>query len=47
MLYRRREIQEDIVILGLDPRLLSEPNIILQMEMLLQVRQFLHRHLNA
>jgi len=28
MLYRRREIQEDIVILGLDPRLLSEPNII-------------------
>jgi hypothetical protein len=28
MLYRRREIQEDIVILGLDPHLLSEPNII-------------------
>jgi ssDNA thymidine ADP-ribosyltransferase, DarT len=28
MLYRRREIQEDIVILGLDPQLLSEPNII-------------------
>ncbi len=28
MLYRRREIQENIVILGLDPRLLSEPNII-------------------
>jgi hypothetical protein len=28
MLYRRREIQEDIVILGLDPQLLSEPDII-------------------
>lgn len=28
MLYRRREIQEDIVILGLDPHLLSDPNII-------------------
>lgn len=28
MLYRRREIQEDIVILGLDPQLLSEPNIV-------------------
>lgn len=28
MLYRRREIQEDIVILGIDPQLLSEPNII-------------------
>jgi ssDNA thymidine ADP-ribosyltransferase, DarT len=28
MLYRRREIQEDIIILGLDPRLLSEPDII-------------------
>ena len=28
MLYRRREIQEDIVILGLDPQLLSETNII-------------------
>lgn len=28
MLSKRREIQEDIVILGLDPLLLSEPNIV-------------------
>jgi ssDNA thymidine ADP-ribosyltransferase, DarT len=28
MLYKRREIQEDIVILGLDPQLLCEPNIL-------------------
>lgn len=28
MLYSRREIQEDIVILGLDPRLLLEPSIV-------------------
>jgi hypothetical protein len=28
MLYKRREIQEDIVILGLDPQILSEPNVL-------------------
>jgi hypothetical protein len=28
MLYKRQEIQEDIVILGLDPRLLFEPDIL-------------------
>ncbi len=28
MLYKRREMQEDIIILGLDPQLLSETNII-------------------
>lgn len=28
MLYRRQEMQEDIVILGLDPRILSEPDTI-------------------
>ena len=28
MMSRRREIQEDIVILGLDPQLLSEPDIL-------------------
>lgn len=28
MLYKRREIQEDIVILGLDPQILHEPNIL-------------------
>jgi len=28
MLYRRREMQEDIVILGFSPKILSEPNII-------------------
>ena len=29
MLYKRREIQEDIVILGLDPNLIFEPNILI------------------
>ena len=29
MLYKRREMQEDIVILGLDPNLLFEPNILI------------------
>lgn len=28
MLYRRREIQEDIVILGIDPKILLEPNVL-------------------
>lgn len=28
MLYKRQEIQEDIIILGLDPHLLLEPNIV-------------------
>lgn len=28
MLYKRREIQEDIVILGIDPYLILEPNVI-------------------
>ena len=29
MLYKRKEMQEDIVILGLDPNLLFEPNILI------------------